>query len=194
MPFSALCVPDNRVVLIDEGGANPRGRWKLGDLRCHLPDCSHPMTIVCGSEKAFHFRHMEGECGCAFMDAEQRAESHEHRLGKRFVANARSQELEQAGIHGFTVQFEVPFSEVQRIADVCLVYTAGWREVHEVQCSHIDPAELEARCNDYWKAGADVWWWFCDSLGVPNRSAIDKAKALGVPLGSFTVDTHESRG
>lgn len=194
MPFSALYIPENRVVTIDDGGQQPRELWRLGELRCHLPGCEHPMTIVCGSERAFHFRHMNGECGCDFVDAEQRAESHEHRLGKRFVARGRSSELQEAGIHGFTVHFERPFPSVRRIADVCLVYAGGWSEVHEVQCSHIDPGELENRIHDYWSAGADVWWWFSDSLGVANRAAIDKAKSMGVPLGSFTVETHESRG
>lgn len=193
MPFSALLVPERRVVLIDEGGANPRDRWKLGDLRCHLPGCEHQMALVCGSERAFHFRHMGGECGCDFVDAEQRCESHEHRLGKRLVANARSRELREAGVNGFTVGFEVPFPTVRRIADVCLDFVGGWREVHEIQCSHIDPAEVESRCNDYWAAGADVWWWFCDALGVPNRAAYEKAFSLGVPLASFTVDAHELR-
>jgi competence CoiA-like predicted nuclease len=130
---------------------------------------------------------MDGECGCDYVDPEQRAESHEHRIGKRGVANARAKQLREDGIHGFEIVFERAFPSVRRIADVCVVYQGDWTEVHEIQCSYLSADELEARVRDYWSAGADVWLWFSDDLGVANRQAIAKAESMGVPTGSFSV-------
>ena len=187
MPFSALYVPKNEIVTISEAEAEPAGLWEASGLQCHLPECNKRVIVVRGELRAHHFRHAGGECGCPYLDREAWEESPEHRWGKRFVARTR---LEEIKAHGCEAQarFEVAFPAVRRIADVCVVWPTGHTEVHEVQVSPIDPAEVRARTHDYRSAGADACWWFHDDSRAALFDAETEAARRGALGGTFRVD------
>ncbi|OEY04414.1 hypothetical protein A0K93_07010 [Corynebacterium sp. BCW_4722] len=78
-------------------------------------------------------------------------ESAHHLMMKAHIARA----LDKAG---WSVDVEVPFPEVGRIADVAATTPAGRRVVFEVQLSRQTRADFRARTDDYASCGAPAIW------------------------------------
>lgn len=131
---------------------NPKSVLKSGQCLCQL--CHQPLIVRDGEIVSAHFSHYS-ECGDS--DWLKHPESPLHRAGKRYVA---SKIVEQwAEYRTAQIEYEVRVPEVRRIADVMAIFPNGWRVAHEVQLASITQAELEARSNDYARAGISVVWW-----------------------------------
>ena len=133
-----------------------------GDLVC--PICDTDMTPVIGMFYRPHFRHIT-KCTTIFK---RHGESYAHMAGKEKAAQVLSSRI------GGKIDFEVPFDEIKRIADVVLTSEDGIFQIAEVQLSPITAEELRERNTDYQKAGAVAIYWF---LGPKLKSKEIEAAA-----------------
>lgn len=150
MPFVAVTKSTgNRVNILDY--QNPRLDLLSSDLSCPL--CGEEMIIVAGAHRISHFRH---KVVCS-SDFQSHPESPEHLQAKIDIVDLLRNTLGE--YTDASIDMEVPIPEVRRIADVLVSFPMGWREAHEIQLSPISVLDLEARTNDYARAGISVTWW-----------------------------------
>ena len=155
MPFVAINKNDNSRVNIRRI-KDPRFELKAGEYICEI--CKEPMFIR-GSEKVtYHFAHYPRDPKGPVQCSDREKETPEHLLAKGHLADVLIQKL---STHvDVKVEEEFWLSEIQRKADVLVIFPMGWRIAHEIQLSPISIDELEKRTNDYLSAGIDVVWWF----------------------------------
>lgn len=143
MPFFA-CDEDDRVVSAINA---EKGRIY------HCLECFLPVKARRHNTLSVHFYHTRSSPKCRLYS---KTEDHllvQLQIQKLFPQNA--------------IQIEKPFRQISRIADVC------WEEkkiVFEIQCSHLEIPEAEARMNDYIGQGYQVVWLLHDRLF--NRKAV----------------------
>ena len=161
MPFVALHKDTQERIDITRI-ENPRESLKSGDCVCQL--CSTPMIIKAGQILRAHFAHY---ASCE-TDYQSHPESAEHREAKIYLATHLREAFKEY-THA-SIEYEVPIPEVKRIADLLATFPMGWRVAHEIQLASITVEQLEARTNDYARAGVDVVWWLGKSANTPaNR-------------------------
>jgi competence CoiA-like predicted nuclease len=161
MPFIALH-KDTRERIDITTIENPRLVLQSGDCICQL--CDTPMIIKAGQIIRAHFAHGSA-CPTEY---ESHPESQEHREAKIFLASHLREAF--AEYIDAKIEYEVPIPEVKRIADLLATFPMGWRVAHEIQLASITTETLEARTNDYLRAGVDVVWWLGKSANTPaNR-------------------------
>ena len=161
MPFVAL-QKDTRERIDITRIERPRESLKSGDCICQL--CDTPMIIKAGQIMRAHFAHY----ATCVTEYESHPESVEHREAKVFLATHLRESFKE--YTSAIIEYEVPIPEVKRIADLLITFPTGWRIAHEVQLASITTETLEARTNDYAKAGVDVVWWLGKSANTPaNR-------------------------
>lgn len=152
MPFIAkVKATDERICALHE--KKLKAKYRKGDLVC--PFCAKLMIPKQGLILRPHFAH-ESSCD---SDYEHKPESPEHLAGKAAVAELLEHEYSKQGLE-VIVDYEVPFPQVHRIADVCVKHSGGWVEVHEIQLAAITVEHLEERTRDYEQCEAEVHWWF----------------------------------
>ena len=158
VPLTALCRPiENPMiewVLVDVTDyAIPRVDLAGNEFQC--PECHATMHIRGGLLKIVHFAHNPRQS----LDCALRAgETVRHLLGKAQIARDIA---ELSAYAGATIRKEVWLPEVNRRADVAVLFADGPFDVHEIQLAKTTPEELFARTNDYRTAGAvEVVWWF----------------------------------
>lgn len=142
---------------------NPRQVLKAGDCVCQL--CGVPMIIKAGAILRAHFAHVTS---CT-SDYQSHPESAEHREAKVYLATHLKEAFKE--YTDAQIEYEVPLPEVKRIADLLITFPMGWRIAHEVQLASITTETLEARTNDYARAGVDAVWWLGKSANTPANRA-----------------------
>jgi competence CoiA-like predicted nuclease len=71
-------------------------------------------------------------------------------------------------------------ANVERRADICVIFPDGCTEIHEVQLARTTVDSLEERTNDYLRAGAsDIVWWFGGQADNQNNKVWAKGKLGG---------------
>lgn len=114
-----------------------------------------------------HFAHVT-ECRSSY---ESKPESPEHLAGKDKI---REHLVARYGA-GAVVDLEYPLKEINRIADVIVLFSNGWMEIHGIQLSPITVEVLEARTADYESIGASVHWWLGPKCSGSQREwAMDR--------------------
>lgn len=140
----------------------PRLQLKDADLRCQL--CKKKMILHAGKILRSHFKH---KSVCTSM-YKSHPESPEHLAGKTYISEIFCSSLSDTA--HFEAEYEVPITEVQRVADLLVRFPMGWHVAHEIQLSSITIEDLEERTADYLRAGIDVVWWLGRSADTPaNR-------------------------
>ena len=105
------------------------------------PKCLSKMRVREGFFKKRHFYHLKGR-ECFFGQGK----TAEHLETQKYICSLLP-----------TLEMEVPFKTIRRIADV---YWPGVKIVFEIQCSPISKEELKARNRDYQRLGIFVVWIF----------------------------------
>ena len=144
---------------------DPRATIARDDLVCPL--CGQPMTVVAGFYRIKHFRH-RSKCE---TELQGHPETVEHMVTKWMISEIIRDEYAARGIPLKSIDFEVPFFECNRIADVVVSFETGAVEVHEIQLAPITTESLADRTNDYFSAGASVVWWLGRSADTNNNRA-----------------------
>lgn len=137
MPFFA-CDEDDRVI----SAVNAQ----KGEIY-HCLECFLPVKARRHNTLSVHFYHIRSSPQCRLYSKTEDHLLAQLQLQKLFPENA--------------IQLERPFRELSRIADAC------WEEkkiVFEIQCSHLEIPEAEARINDYFGKGYRVVWLLHDRL------------------------------
>lgn len=162
MPFIAKDKnTGKRVCILDY--EYPRSHLKRDTLVC--PFCDQSLIIHAGRLVIRHFAH---RAACT-STLNRQPESPEHLAAKKFMfEKLRSIFAEYTKCE---VRLEVAMPEINRIADIAIIFPMGWQEVHEIQLSSITIEELEARTNDYLRAGCDVLWWLGKNADTPANRA-----------------------
>lgn len=141
---------------------NPRLELK-DEYICQLPDCGHRVFIKAGMITSAHFCHY---AACK-TEYQIHGESEEHRLAKRLLAEKLKTFHDEYMVAD--IQYEVPIPEARRVADVLATFPMGWRVAHEIQLSGLTTEDLQARTDDYAKAGVDVVWWIGNTANTYNN-------------------------
>jgi len=145
--------------------ANPKEKLVGRHLVC--PACNTNLGIVAGNLKVNHFRH---KVTCSSDSSfETHPETAQHLQAKEYLADELRADLNELGDsqEQVKVELEVRLKEVRRQADILITYPFGSRIAHEIQLFPTNPKELEARTDDYLRAGIDTVWWF----GERNNTA-----------------------
>lgn len=161
MPLSGKLLSTNKTVYIWKFD-DPRAQIRKGDLVCKL--CGEPMGIRQGLVRAWHFYHL----AVCTSDYAQHPESAEHLSAKQhileFMCGQFKESLDSA-------ETECALPEINRVADVLLIFKTGWRVAHEAQLSSITTGELAKRTADYRRAEIDVYWWL--GRGAATETNLD---------------------
>lgn len=160
MPFIALNKSTKERIDITKI-ENPRLVLKKEEVICQL--CESPMTIKAGMVRRHHFAHHS----LCESDYEYHPESPEHLIGKEKIAQALK--VEFAEYTNADIEFERKIEDIKRVADILITFPNGWRIAHEVQLASITIEELQARTDDYARAGIDVVWWLGKSADSPSN-------------------------
>lgn len=107
-------------------------------------ECGSAVRVRGGTYRKFHFYHVDPERPCR-----QHGKSIEHLQVQTHLKKILGD-----------CQLEVPFKEINRIADVVWF---SQKIIFEVQCSPIPPDEIRSRNADYACLGYQVVWVFHDS-------------------------------
>lgn len=108
-------------------------------------ECGEPVRARCGTHRQHHFYHLHPQGVCKL-----KGKSVEHILIQQLLQHNLDASCEQ----------EVPFKEINRIADVVWF---SQKIVLEVQCSPITKEEVAARIRDYESVGFKVIWILYDA-------------------------------
>ncbi len=157
MPFIALDKETRKridITTLDQ----PRQVLKAKGCICQL--CNEIMIVKAGMIKRAHFAHASS-CPTSY---ESHPESPEHRAAKMFLK--KQLPLRFAEYKGVQLEYEVPIKQVNRIVDLLAIFPNGHRVAHEVQLASLTIEHLEARTNDYARAGIDVVWWLGKSANT----------------------------
>jgi competence CoiA-like predicted nuclease len=168
--------------------ANPRETLKAADIMCQF--CEQPMIIRAGLIVRPHFAH-KAACPTTYIG---HPESTEHLLGKLMVAERLLQYMPDYA--AAQIEFEYPIPEVNRIADIMVVFPCGWRVAHEVQLASITTEVLQQRTKDYLNAGIDVFWWLGKHADTPaNRAWCEQSSgfSLSLDMSVITVPSRDYR-
>lgn len=122
------------------------------ELKCQI--CDAPMYIRHTIQVEAHFAHKPGqERDCAYNHT---GESESHRAAKREIAQRIRGHHAYAGAR---IEYEVHLKQINRIADILVIFPDGSGEIHETQLAAISTDDLDARTKDYRRLGYDVVWW-----------------------------------
>jgi competence CoiA-like predicted nuclease len=168
MPFVALdSEAKKRVCIMD----HPKPRETLSGKTLVCPLCAEKLTIVSGLIRVLHFRHA-AECSTTL---DHHPQSEEHILGKQKAAVFLAREYP-----GWTLDFEVPMPDINRVADVTASSGLGETVVAEIQLSSITTEDLEMRTKAYRSKGVDVYWFLGKSAQTPANT-----RWVGNNIGTF---------
>jgi competence protein CoiA len=135
-----------------------------GDYVCPL--CEVSFYVRMSPLHRYHFVHKGQLCQSGYRFHE---ESPEHLEAKAFLAAHLKEEFPE--YFGATIEYEVPFPEIMRRADLLVTFPTGWKQVHEIQLSPITPQELQERSEDYARIEMDVVWWLGKRANTPVNRA-----------------------
>ena len=130
---------------------NPRGEIDKNRLVCKF--CEQQMFIRQGFTRERHFYHYK-KCTSKLN---HHPESAEHEMGKHLISLHIVQNWKEYG--NVKIELEYPLPEINRIADIALIFPSGWVVVHEIQLSSITSESLHERTKDYHSIGIDTFWW-----------------------------------
>lgn len=175
MPFICVGIDkhNNRRPLLITQYADPRAA--LGKYRLVCRECGHPMHVRQGLVITPHFAHNP-----SFPDGRRRPEcvldgfGGESELHMRAKINLMRWIAEQDSYSGVHCEVEVVLPEVNRRADIMVMFDDSFWEAHEIQFSPITPDELEERTRDYeryqkGRIGSICWWLGGDADTQENR-------------------------
>lgn len=141
---------------------NPRESIDKSRLCCKF--CDGKMSVRQGLTRCNHFYHLTA---CT-SDFERHPESIQHNFGKQLIAEHVKKYWDE--FSKVKIIYEYPLPEINRIADVAMIFPSGWVVVHEIQLSSITSENLQKRTNDYQSIGIDTFWWLGKSADSPaNR-------------------------
>ncbi len=184
MPFTAIEKnTGHRVNLLRI--KHPHAELKAGEYICEI--CKEPMMIRGGPVIQAHFAHYpDNHSRCP----DREKETPEHLLAKIEIADALRDGLSE--YIDAQIEEEVWIEEIKRRADVLVIFPMGWRIAHEIQLAYITTEELEARTDDYYRAGVDVVWWFGRAADTESNRRWS-LKKFGYSLG-LDIETQDKFG
>jgi competence protein CoiA len=161
MPFIAIDeTTGNRIdiTMIEK----PRTTLQCGKFICQI--CRQPLFIRAGDKYLTHFYHRTTCHSKTRRECEK--ETPEHLFGKREMMQMLREQFNGQKVK---IEYEFYLEEIDRIADILVIYPMGWRMAHEIQLSNISKEEIEERTNDYESVGIDVVWWLGKKVGIETR-------------------------
>lgn len=149
-------------------------RIDLVNLELRCPECKHSMHVYQSMIRITHFKHNPGGIRDCALSA---GEGNDHLCAKMAI----SEKLATVrGYAGAQIVKEYWLGNVQRRADICVIYPDGGTEVHEIQLAKTTVDSLEERTNDYLRAGvSDIIWWFGGQADNQNNRVWAKDKLGG---------------
>jgi competence CoiA-like predicted nuclease len=149
-------------------------RITLADQELRCPECKYPMHVYQSMIRITHFKHNPGSTrDCALSQGE----GNEHMCAKQAIAEKLAT---LRGYEGTRILKEFWLADVERRADICVIYPDGNTEVHEIQLAKTTIDSLEERTNDYRRAGVgDIIWWFGGQADNQNNRVWAKDKLGG---------------
>ncbi|PIG95915.1 competence protein CoiA [Deinococcus sp. UR1] len=118
--------------------------------------CGQPMVPRMGPLRAWYFAHKRQASECPF-EAESEKESPRHQELKRAAAEALCRHF---GEEVDTVEYEVRFPHLRRIADAVITLMDGARIAVEAQLSPLTLDQLQERTDSYVRDDIEVVWVF----------------------------------
>lgn len=118
--------------------------------------CGKPMTPRMGAIRAWYFAHKREASECPF-EAESEKESPQHLALKRAAAEALRKYF---GKQVASLEYEVRFPNIGRIADAVITLTDGTRVAVEAQLSPLTLHQLQDRTDSYLRDEIEVIWVF----------------------------------
>nr|WP_255639472.1 competence protein CoiA family protein [Deinococcus betulae] len=118
--------------------------------------CAKPMTPRMGAIRAWYFAHKREASECPF-EAESEKESPQHQALKRAAGEALRRHF---GQQVASLEYEVRFAHLGRIADALITLTDGTRVAVEAQLSPLTLHQLQARTDSYLHDEIEVVWVF----------------------------------
>lgn len=158
----------------------PREVLHPGECVCQI--CGAELLIKGGPMRGHYF----ANCTACREQEQSHPESRAYREAKRFLATYLP---EHCHAYGASLEYDVPLSEIRRVADLVITFPTGWRVAHEVQLAPITSEQLQKRTNDYSLAGIDVVWWLGQSADTAanrawSREVFGQALSLTLPENS----------
>lgn len=118
--------------------------------------CGREMIPRLGHIRSWYFAHKRDASACPF-EAESERESHQHRELKRAAGEALRAYF---GAEVQSLEYEVRFPEIRRIADAVITLRDGARVAVEAQLSPLTLQQLQDRTHSYLRDEIEVVWVF----------------------------------
>lgn len=118
--------------------------------------CGKPMSPRMGAIRAWYFAHKREASECPF-ESESEKESPQHRTLKRAAGEALRRHF---GKEVASLEYEVRFPQIRRIADALITLKDGTRVAVEAQLSPLTLQQLQLRTDSYLKDEIEVVWVF----------------------------------
>ncbi|GHF58682.1 competence CoiA-like predicted nuclease [Deinococcus metalli] len=123
--------------------------------------CGKDMTPRMGAIRAWYFAHKREASECPF-EAESEKESPQHRILKRTAAEALRRHF---GDQVASLEYEVRFPNIKRIADAVITLKDSTRVAVEAQLSPLTLHQLQVRTESYLSDEIEVVWVFLEQQG-----------------------------
>ncbi|MFC4424816.1 competence protein CoiA [Deinococcus navajonensis] len=120
--------------------------------------CGKPMSPRMGAIRAWYFAHKREASECPF-EAESEKESPQHVALKRAAGEALRRHF---GTQVKSLEYEVRFPHLKRIADAVLELEDGMRVAVEAQLSPLTLHQLQERTDAYLRDEIEVVWVFLE--------------------------------
>lgn len=151
-----------------------RGREQILAQQWQCKFCGKPMQPRMGAVRSWYFAHKREASECPF-EAESEKESPTHRALKRAAGEALRRHF---GDQVLSLEYEVRFPHIKRIADALLVLKDGTRVAVEAQISSLTLQQLQQRTDSYLRDEIEVVWVFLEAEagGLKEGGLWDKCR------------------
>lgn len=157
--------------------------------------CGKDMAPRMGAIRAWYFAHVREASECPF-EAESERESPQHQALKRAAGEALRRHF---GDQVQSLEYEVRFPNIRRIADAMITLKDGTRVAVEAQLSALSVYQLQERTHAYLSDEIEVVWVFLEQEagGLRDGGLWDKCREwlldegyLVLTARATTVDSH----
>lgn len=150
--------------------------------------CDKPMRPRMGAVRSWHFAHQWEASECPF-EAESEKESPKHRALKRAAAETLRRHF---GEQVESLDYEVRFPHLKRIADALLTLKDGTRVAVEAQLSPLTLQQLQQRTDSYLRDEIEVVWVFLETKGGGLKPAWEQCREWLLDEGLLVLIARET--
>ncbi|MFC5849601.1 competence protein CoiA [Deinococcus petrolearius] len=151
-----------------------KGREDIAAQTWQCKFCGKPMQPRMGAIRSWYFAHAREASECPF-EAESEKESPQHVALKRAAGEALRQHF---GTQVQSLEYEVRFPHIKRIADAVLILKDGTRVAVEAQLSPLTLQQLQGRTDSYLRDEIEPVWVFLEGEvgGLKEGGLWDKCR------------------